>query len=166
MDEKKSPYETLTVYLVALSTVLLDQFSKFGLVTAIALGHSQPLIDGLLNLTYVQNRGAAFSLWWGHADKLGVVALLVALGVVVYQWKARPRELSLVLALGLYLGGAMGNAVDRVMLGYVRDMFDLQWHGQNVFPIFNVADTAVSIAAGLFLLHSFLTAKRTERLTS
>lgn len=61
---KKLSYESLTMYLVALVTVLLDQFTKFGIVAAVALGTSRPIIDGFLNLTYVRNFGAAFSILW------------------------------------------------------------------------------------------------------
>lgn len=154
MEPRKTLYETLTLYLVAASTLLLDQFVKFGIVAAIALGNSRPLIDGFLNLTYVRNYGAAFSMFWGHGDKLSLVAGVIAIAVVVYQWRSRPRELPMVLALGFLLGGSLGNLVDRVYLGYVRDMFDLRWHGQNIWPIFNVADMAVLAAAGLLIAHS------------
>lgn len=160
MADRRTPYETLTFYLLAAATLLLDQLTKVAIVAAIALGHSQPLLDGLLHLTHVQNTGAAFSLFSGHPFKLGIMALAVALALMVYQWRTRPKDLFLVLALGLYMGGALGNAVDRLLLGYVRDMFDLQWQGQNVFPIFNVADVAVNVAVGLFLLHSFLRTRR------
>lgn len=160
--KEKTPYETFTVYLLALATLLLDQFTKFGIVAALALGHSTPLIDGFLNLTYVQNFGAAFSLFWGHTDKLSLVAGLIVLGIVLYQWKARPKKLPMVLALGLLMGGALGNLIDRVLLGYVRDMIDLQWRGQNIFPIFNVADIAVCAATGLLLLHSFLESRQDQ----
>jgi len=147
-------YETLTVYLLALCTLLVDQFSKAGVEAAIALGQSVPLIDGYLHLTYVRNFGAAFSLFWGRGGTLSAVAVAVALGVVVYQLRRRPRALLAVLSLGLLLGGALGNLVDRVTLGYVRDMVDLQWHGRNVWPIFNVADMAILSGVGLMLLHS------------
>lgn len=160
MADRRTPYETLTFYLVAASTLLLDQLTKVAIVAALALGHSQPLVDGLLNLTHVQNTGAAFSLFAGHPFTLGIVALVVAAGIIGYQWWTRPRDLFVVLALGLYLGGALGNAVDRLILGYVRDMFDLQWQGQNVFPIFNVADIAVNLAVGIFLLHTLLSSRR------
>lgn len=163
MTDQKSPYETMTFYLVAAVTLLLDQFTKFGLVAAIALGQSQPLIDGVLHLTHVRNTGAAFSLFSGNPQTLGLFALAVAFGIAVYQWRSRPSPVPLVLALGLFLGGALGNAVDRLMLGYVRDMFDLQWHGQNVFPIFNVADIAVNVAAVLFVLYSILAERRSRR---
>lgn len=157
---EKSPYETLTFYLLAAVTLLLDQLAKIGIVAAVALGHSQPLIDGVLNLTHVRNTGAAFSLFAGNPEKLGLVAMAVAIGVMIYQWRTRPRDLTVVLAMGLFLGGALGNGLDRLLLGYVRDMFDLQWQGQNIFPIFNVADIAVNLAAGLFVLHTFLSERK------
>ena len=161
--KKRTPYETLTFYLTAAVALLLDQLTKVGIVAALALGHSQPLVDGFFHLTYVQNTGAAFSLFAGHPEKLGLFAVAVALGLMVYQWRARPRNLTLVLAMGLFLGGALGNGLDRLLLGYVRDMFELQWHGQNIFPIFNVADIAVNVAAGLFVLHAFLTERRQRK---
>ena len=157
---QKTPYETLTFYLMAVATFLLDQLTKLGIVAALALGHSQPLVEGILNLTYVQNTGAAFSLFAGHPEKLGLLAVLVVVGVMIYQGRTKPKEVIVVLAMGLFMGGALGNAADRLMLGYVRDMFDLQWQGQNVFPIFNVADIAVNLAAALFVLHTYLAEKK------
>lgn len=162
MNRSKTPYETLTFYLLAAATLLLDQLTKIGLLAAIALGHSQPLIDGILNLTHVRNTGAAFSLFSGHPEKLGLLAVAFGVVLIIYQWRTRPRDLITVLALGLFLGGALGNAVDRLALGYVRDMFDLQWQGQNIFPIFNVADIAVNVAAGLFFLHAFLSERSSQ----
>ncbi len=162
---KKTPYETLTFYLTAAVALLLDQLTKVGIVAALALGHSQPLLDGVLNLTYVQNTGAAFSLFSGHPEKLGLLAILVAIGVMVYQGKTKPKDLLLILAMGLFLGGALGNAVDRLMLGYVRDMFDLRWQGQNIFPIFNVADIAVNVGAALLILQTYLSEKRSRQLS-
>lgn len=160
---RKTPYETLTFYLTAAAAFLLDQLVKLGIVAALALGHSQPLVDGILNLTYVQNTGAAFSLFAGHPEKLGLLAVLVAVGVMIYQGRSKPKDVMILLALGLFVGGALGNAADRLILGYVRDMFDLRWQGQNVFPIFNVADVAVNVAVGLFFLHTYLTEKRSRQ---
>lgn len=154
MAVSRSHYESLTVYLVALATVLADQFSKAGVAAALPLGRSVPLIDGVLHLTYVQNFGAAFSLFWGHGEALVVIALLVTLGVVIYQRRVRPKELLPVLSLGFLLGGALGNMIDRIAFGYVRDMVDLQWHGQNIWPIFNLADMAILLGSVLIVLHS------------
>lgn len=164
--EQKTPYETLTFYLLAIATLLLDQFAKFGIVAAMALGQSHPLIDGVLHLTYVRNFGAAFSLFWGHAGQLSFAAGAIALGVVVYQWHSKPRDLMEVCSLGLLLGGALGNFIDRLALGYVRDMFDLRWQGQNVWPIFNVADMAVLAGVGCMLLHAYLSSRQAARVSA
>lgn len=160
MPAPRRPLDLVTFYLVAGLTVLADQLSKLAVVAALTLGHSQSLVDGLFHLTYVRNKGAAFSLFWGHPFQLGLVAVAVALVVAVYHWRTRPRDLTMLLAMAFYLGGALGNAIDRLTLGYVRDMFDLRWAGENIFPIFNVADIAVNLAAGLFLLHALLQARR------
>ncbi|HEY9899295.1 MAG TPA: signal peptidase II [Pantanalinema sp.] len=161
--ERKTPYETFTFYLLALSTLLLDQFAKFGIVAALALGHSRPLIDGFLHLTYVRNFGAAFSLFWGHAAPLSLVAAGIALAVVVYQHRCKPQAPLMVCSLGLLLGGALGNFVDRLVFGYVRDMIDLRWQGANVWPIFNVADMAVMAGVALMLLHTHLASREALR---
>jgi len=156
---KRTPYEVVTVYLIGAATILADQFAKFAVVMLLTLGQSRPLVDGLLSLTYVRNTGAAFSLFWGHAFMLGLLAATVGLALIVYQWRVRRTEPAIVAALGLLLGGALGNGIDRLSLGYVRDMFDLQWQGHNVFPVFNVADMAVCSAAALIAVYSVLQAR-------
>lgn len=160
MPTPRSPYESLACYMLALATFLLDQLSKLALVTAIAFGHSQPLIDGLFHLTHTRNLGAAWSIFWGHPAALAVVASLVVLGLITYERKSQERGLGLTLGIGLVLGGALGNLFDRVFLGYVRDMFDLRWGGENIFPIFNVADMGVCIGVGVLLLHQHLQQRR------
>ena len=71
MTQPPSLYRTLTFYLLAGVTFLLDQFSKLAIVTAVAFGNSRPLIDGWLHLTHTRNFGASFSMFWGHAGPLG-----------------------------------------------------------------------------------------------
>lgn len=158
--DKKPPYETITVYLLGAITVALDQFAKFAIVMVLTLGQSRPVIDGVLSLTYVQNLGSAFSLFWGQGGFLVTIGVAVSAAIVAYQWRARRTEPLVVLALGLVLGGALGNLIDRVALGYVRDMIDLQWQGRNVFPIFNIADIAICTGTALFALQSVLPVRR------
>ena len=156
MNRPRTPFQSLTFYLLAISTFLLDQFTKLAIVSALALGHSTPIIDGFFHLTYVQNFGAAYSLLSGQVWFLAAIAAAVCIGLIVYQRLTRPTSVSMVLALGFFLGGAMGNMSDRIVFGYVRDMVDLRWHGQNVFPIFNVADVVLWLGIGCFLLHAYL----------
>lgn len=163
MRPRTSPYETLTVYLLAACTVLADQFAKAGVVAAVALGHSVPLIEGYLHLTHVRNFGAAFSLFWGLGPFLSAIAMAVALGVMAYQWRVRPRRLLVVLSLGFLLGGAVGNLLDRLLLGYVRDMVDLRFAGQNVWPIFNLADVAILAGGALMIGQTLRAGRRREK---
>jgi signal peptidase II len=86
----------------------------------------------------------------------------VAIGVVVYQLRSRPKDLVMLLGLGLLLGGALGNLIDRVTLGYVRDMIDLRWNGHNIWPIFNLADIAVCTATTLMVIYSFRAGSRSQ----
>ncbi len=147
-------YRTLTFYLTALAALLLDQLAKLAIVTAIAVGHSRPLIDGFFHLTPALNKGAAWSLFYGHVGVLAAISLTVSLGIAVYLHATRPVAPLIVIGLGLLLGGALGNGLDRAFVGEVRDMFDLRWYGANVFPIFNVADIAINLGVGLLGLQA------------
>ncbi|MDB5101367.1 MAG: Lipoprotein signal peptidase [Cyanobacteria bacterium RYN_339] len=155
----RSPYQTATTYLLAAVAFLLDQWSKLAVATAIALGHSSPLVDGVLYLTHTRNLGAAWSLFWGHTGPLAAVAVAFAIGIVLYERRQAAHPL-MITGLGLLLGGALGNGADRLALGYVRDMIDVHWAGANVFPIFNVADMAVFTGVCCLLAHQALTERR------
>lgn len=153
MDHARA-FRTLTFYMTALAAFALDQWSKLAIVGAIAVGHSRPLIDGFLHLTPALNKGAAWSLFHGHVGVLAAISLAVSVAIAVYLHRTRPTSPLVVLGLGLLLGGALGNGVDRAFVGEVRDMFELRWYGQNAFPIFNVADVCINLGVGLLGLHA------------
>ena len=148
-------FRTLTFYLTAIAALLADQLSKLAIVTAIAVGHSRPLIDGFLHLSHAMNDGAAWSLFAGHVTVLAAIALTVAAGIAAYVHATRPTHPLVVVGLGLLLGGALGNGLDRAFVGHVRDMVDLRWYGANVFPIFNVADVCINVGVGMLGLHAW-----------
>jgi signal peptidase II len=156
----RSPYQAATTYLVAAVAFLLDQWSKLAIATAIALGHSTPLVDGVLYLTHTRNLGAAWSLFWGHTGPLALVAVAFAAGLVWFERQQKQASPWLVTGLGLLLGGALGNGADRLALGYVRDMIDVHYAGSNIFPIFNVADMAVFTGVCCILLHQTLAERK------
>lgn len=110
-----------------------------------------------LALSHAKNEGAAWSMLWGHQGLLVAVGLAFAMGLLAYlhrlEAKARLAEL---LALGALWGGAVGNVVDRIRLGHVVDMFDLQAAGQHLFPVFNVADVGIDGGVAVLLLLAFL----------
>jgi signal peptidase II len=114
---------------------------------ALPVGESIRLWPGVFHLTHTQNPGMAFSLLQGQTALLSVAALVVAAVIIGVQVKAGGRlPLLLGIALSLPLGGAIGNLIDRVRQGYVTDLFDFTLIH---FPVFNVADAAITVGMGL-----------------
>lgn len=136
-----------TVY-TAVLTAALDQWVKWYVSGHMALGESIPLLPGIFHLTYIINHGAAFGiLEYQHTLFLAIVALLF----LAYIWLRKripEKPVYFPLGIGLLLGGALGNAVDRVRLSGVVDFFDFR-----IWPIFNVADIAICVGVGLILLY-------------
>ena len=146
---------------VALITLLLDQLTKIAVVGAFQLGEALP-ITSFFNLVRVHNPGAAFSFladaggWqrWFFTG-LGVVAA----GVMVYLLRMHAGQTLFCLALSLLLGGAVGNVIDRLLYSHVIDFLDFYygtWHS----PAFNVADSAITVGAGLLILDELLRVRR------
>ena len=144
--------------LIAAALVALDQFTKVWAVNTFPLGGpSVPLGLGF-HFTYTQNTGAAFGILQRGPTAtllLGVLSAAVALGILIYLLRRAHTLSRLQLsAFTLILAGAVGNMIDRFMLGYVRDFIHFYLPNFN-FPVFNVADSCVVIGAGLLILSSF-----------
>lgn len=136
--------------LVSAGIVVLDQITKWLVLKTIPLHESYPLIDGVLNLCHVRNRGIAFGILNRGGSQITMVLLtLVTLAAVVLvvfwfrRLKAEGKGGS-ALGLSLILGGAVGNLIDRIRLGEVIDFLDLHL-GDYHWPAFNVADSAITI---------------------
>ena len=138
-------------FLLSAVLVAVDQVVKYFVRLKISLFTMVDFLPGL-SLTYVQNTGAAFSLLSDHTWLLTLLSAVVSVGLVVALGKrALPRRRGM-LALALLLGGAVGNFIDRLLLGFVTDMFALTFVD---FPVFNVADICVvvgGIGAALYYL--------------
>ncbi|MBI3321491.1 MAG: signal peptidase II [Candidatus Omnitrophica bacterium] len=135
--------------MISALTLVADQLSKSLILTSFAPGESLPVIPGLLHLTYVQNTGAAFGLLKGQ-QTLFIVLSLAVVAWILYEFVRRPLTTSsIVWGCALILGGALGNLVDRLRLGYVVDFIDLR-----VWPVFNVGDSAITIGVALLLWKS------------
>ena len=148
---------------VALITLLLDQLTKIAVVGAFQLGEALP-ITSFFNLVRVHNPGAAFSFladaggWqrWFFTG-LGVVAA----GVMLYLLRMHAGQTLFCLALSLLLGGAVGNVIDRLLYSHVIDFLDF-YYGTWHFPAFNVADSAITVGAGLLILDELLRVRRSK----
>ena len=138
----------LFVFLAAL-IVLADQFFKGWIVANITLGGELAFIPGLLQLTHVHNYAAAFSMFGGMRIPIIIITCIVCVAIVVALIIRKPRSVWQRVALMLVLGGAVGNLIDRIALGYVVDMF------QTLFvklPVFNIADIAIVVGGILFCI--------------
>jgi len=138
--------------------VALDQASKWLALSRLELHQPVALLPGL-NLTLMYNTGAAFSLLddAGGWQRWFFVALAGAASAVIVVWLHRLRggQPLLALALALILGGAVGNLIDRLVLGYVVDFIDVYWRGYH-WPAFNLADSAITVGAVLFVADTVL----------
>lgn len=143
---------------LAIVILILDQATK---IWAAKVLSNQPLvlIPGTLELTYLENRGAVWGLMQGWRTVF-LLATFVFLGALLWFYRKKRQDmtkLSLVI-LALLFSGAVGNLVDRMFLGYVRDMIFFSLIN---FPVFNVADSAITIAAGLLIVETLFMRRRT-----
>jgi signal peptidase II len=138
---------------VAAAVVVADQITKRLAENQLREQRSIPLVDDILRLTYVENRGAAFGVLQDQTTFFVLVGILV-IGVIAASYRYLPRSgFMLHLALGLQLGGALGNLIDRVRQGYVVDFVDFGYRA-NWWPVFNVADSAIVIGVALLALNA------------
>ena len=141
------PYALLVAALVA-----LDQLVKHLVVQNIPLGHHVPFLPHILDLTYVQNTGAAFSLFAQHTWILTLISAVVAAAIAVALLRRVIRHPFGVTTLTVVFAGAVGNLIDRALFGFVTDMFNLQFMH---FAVFNVADICV-VCGGIAFCVYFL----------
>ena len=146
-------WKLVSGWLVAI--VALDQLTKIIVDRSMPLHQSIAIIDGLFNLTYVRNAGAAFGLFAGSAEIfrrpfLILVSILASVFIIVMMKRLAEKETGLVTALSFILGGAMGNLIDRVIYGDVIDFLDVYWRNYH-WPAFNIADSFITIGVGIML---------------
>ena len=146
-------------YALALAVFAIDQLVKWVVLGPLALREvGQIVLLPIFNLSYVENHGVSLGLLTASSDaqRWLLVALTAAIAAGVAFWIARERNRWDVVALGLVLGGALGNILDRTRLGYVVDFLDLHFGSFRPFMVFNVADAAITIGVVLLLARSLL----------
>lgn len=154
--KESNPYASFPIW-VSLSTlvVVFDQLSKWAIVKWVPLYDKIP-VNSFINITHQQNTGAAFSIL---ADASGwqrwffvTLAVSVSGVIAVWLWRIRSEgQVILAAGLALVLGGAVGNVIDRVILGHVIDFIQVLIFGWP-FPSFNIADSAISVGAALLIV--------------
>lgn len=136
-------------YLIIAAILIVDRVVKIMVSSNMDIGETIPLIDNIFHITYVQNRGAAFSMWEQQWLILVLVpaAVIIAAMVVLYLKRKLWSKFYLV-SIAFICGGGAGNLIDRIVQGYVVDLFDFR-----IFPVFNIADIFICAGCGLLLVY-------------
>lgn len=150
---------------LSVATILTDLVSKYIVVQRFELYESINILP-IFNLTYARNYGAAFSFLAEHSGWqtyffLGL-AVVISLALVVMLFKNSASQTLQNSAYALIIGGALGNAIDRAYHGYVVDFFHFYWDVYH-YPVFNVADIAICVGAGLLILESVLDSRQKKK---
>ncbi|MED3823164.1 signal peptidase II [Priestia flexa] len=151
-------------YMIALAIIIFDQLTKWIVVKEMELGESIPVIDNFLYITSHRNRGAAWGILQGQMWFFYVITIIVVIGLIVYIRKINKADKWLGVALGLMLGGAIGNFIDRVFRQEVVDFVNTYIFTYD-FPIFNVADSALAVGVGIMFILTLFEGKQKKEST-
>lgn len=155
-------------FAIAAAVFIADQAVKWAMLGPLRLRDvGQIVLLPVFNFTFTENTGVSLGLLNAGSDtqRWLLVAVTAAIAVTVLVWLLRERHPADTAALGLVLGGALGNIRDRMMLGYVVDYADLHFGGWRPFLIFNLADAAITIGVLIILARSFLSREKRGQLT-
>ena len=141
------------LFFLTIPLYVLDQLTKWATLAYIPLHHEIPIIPGFFNLVHVTNTGSAFGLMRGWFNFHVVFGTIMAVVMFVLLFRKSTDQLTR-FASALILSGIFGNITDRIIHGHVIDFLDF-YVGRHHWPAFNVADSAIVIAVGLFLWASF-----------
>jgi signal peptidase II len=149
----------LVYYLISLVVIIIDHLTKWLVVKNMELGESIPLIENFLYLTSHRNKGAAWGILQGQMWFFYIITIIVVIGMIIFIQRLKPNEKLMGWSLGLMLGGAIGNFIDRLFRKEVVDFINTYIFTYD-FPIFNIADSALVIGVGLFFIHTLLEGKQ------
>ena len=146
----------MVYYLITAAVVIFDRLVKKLVVSNMVPWETIPVIDNIFHFTYVQNRGAAFSMWQGQEIiLLGLPLVAITAGLIILYLKRKTWDKLMLVSIALICGGGLGNLIDRMSLGYVVDMFDFR-----VFPVFNIADIFICVGCGLMVLDVLISERK------
>lgn len=167
MPKAQSRFGRLAWLWLTLLVFVIDQASKFYFDGTLTMYQQIVVIPDLFSWTLAYNKGAAFSFLAAESGWqrwfFAAIAITVSAVLVVWLKRLKPDETLLAVALALVLGGAIGNLVDRVVLGHVVDFILVHWQNRWYFPAFNFADSAITVGAILLGLDMFKSKKSGEQ---
>ncbi len=150
--------------IVAAVVVVLDQLSKYWVLNCVLATNSLMKITSFFNVVNAWNTGVSFSMFSSNGSWGTIVLCVLALAIVamLLWWLKKEKSLFMQIALGMVIGGALGNVIDRIRIGAVFDFLDFHISGYH-WPAFNVADSAICVGAVLIFIYSLLQGKKGEK---
>ncbi len=145
----------MQVLWLTIVVVVLDQITKYLVTLKFHLSDSLELVPGYFSLTYIRNIGAAWGMLGGWNGALVALSAVIMVLLIIFRRSFLTDSLIHRISLGLMLGGIAGNLFDRIRYQYVVDFLDFYWKNHH-FPAFNVADSAICVGVGLYMISSFL----------
>lgn len=159
-------FKYIILFTVTTLVLALDQATKIYIDRSMDLHSSITVIENFFNITYMRNKGAAFSFLSSFSYRLPffiLISLVAIIVIIVVMHRLRPDQKFTAVCLSLIFSGALGNLVDRVRLGEVIDFLDVHWY-QHHWPAFNVADSAICVGVFLLAIDMFIEEKRQQAL--
>jgi len=150
---------------IVLLGIIVDQLTKIYIDRSMQLFDSIPVVENFFHITYVRNRGAAFSFLSNASWRLPffiTVSIIAALVILIAFRKLRDDQKLAQISLAMIFSGAVGNLIDRVRLGEVIDFLDVHWYRHH-WPAFNVADSLICVGVFLLAIDMILEEKRQKR---
>ena len=149
----------MLVIILGLLLTILDQMTKQMVRWSFNVGESDVVIAGFFNLTYVRNTGAAWGILSGQNIGLILLSVIMLLFIIFFRRSFMSDTLVHRIALGMMIGGILGNLLDRLRFGWVTDFLDFYIKDYH-WPVFNVADICICVGVGLYIVSSFVQSKR------
>ncbi len=139
--------------LISIFIIAADQLVKFAVSANMKIGQTVFSVFNLFDITYVQNKGAAFSMLSGKLSLLSFISVIFCAAVIVYWIRKKPTHPLLCTSLSLLFAGAFGNGIDRIFRGFVVDYISVAFIN---FPVFNIADIGITAGAVLLIIYVIL----------
>ncbi len=155
----------MPVLCLSFVVVLLDQYTKHLVQTGLDRWHGIVIIPGYFDFRYVQNTGAAWGMLQGLNGWLVGLSVLMLVLLVVFRRHFMTDGVLTRVAAGSVVGGIIGNLIDRLRFGYVVDFIHVHWHAHE-FPTFNIADSAICVGVGLFMIAQWRAEKASRAVTA
>jgi len=143
-DKHRRIVQLMFFSVVSTAVFMLDRITKNMAASRLDIGQSVEVVPNIFNITLIFNKGAAFGLFKNLTALFALFSAAVIIFIIFYIWKNTGTGIAVLAGFGLILGGAAGNLVDRVRLGYVIDFLDFK-----VWPVFNIADSSITIGTAL-----------------